>query len=230
MRAGAVGAAAVGLLLAAGPAGALQVSIDDGSGAFLVADGGPGDQDGGANLVNYDSAFGPPVPDFGTLSVQADGCRAVCESLGVSIEADTGGAAGAVTIEVTETGYDAIGLPKLEALHSVGGFADGTVTMEAFFDAGDAPFAKTQSIGGAFTFDAGDPFDAFAEDLAEVADGPIGPYSLTTVIEVEHGLGDVQTNATSAASVSGVPVPAAAWLLAAGVAGLGAAGVRRRRG
>ena len=220
-------AAAGGLLLAA-PAAALQVSVDDGSVSFVVTDDGAGDQAGGGGRIVYDSDLGPGVPAFGALGVQADGCTAACDTLGVSVEADTGGAAGAIVIEVTETGYDALAAPALLAVHSVGGFLDGDVTMEAFYDAGNAPFAKTTSIGGPYAFGAGEPFDSFAEDLSRRGPAFAGPYSLTSRIEVVHEAGDVQSNLTSAATVSAVPLPAAAWLLAAGAAGLGATTLRRR--
>ena len=221
---------AAALVLAAAPASALSIQYSNGdpSEDFTVTDGGPGDDDAIAASIDYDSGSTGPLTGWQLLSTQASSCIAAldCPNLTLSFQANSLGDPADLTISVTETDLTSGGaLFGFDT--SLSGFAEGSVTISSYYDPTNAAFGEAVQIGDTFTYTSGDAFTSFStddEDLATAA----SPFSLTTVINIAHQMGDTQTYGDSKVAVSAVPVPAALPLLA-GALGVSGVVLRRRR-
>ncbi|WP_339950749.1 hypothetical protein [uncultured Albimonas sp.] len=221
---------AAALVLTAAPASALSIEYSNGdpSDTFIVTDGGAGDDDGLAGSIDYDSGMTNPLGGWELLSTQASSCASAidCPNLTLSFEANSLGEPADLRIAVTQTD-----LTLDEALFgfdtTLSGFTGGEATITSYYDPSNTAFGEAERIGESFSFAAPDGFSSFAMDGSDLAPGA-SPFSLTTVIEIAHALGDTQTYGDSKVAVaSAVPVPAALPLLA-GALGLSGLMLRRR--
>ena len=220
---------AAALALVAAPASALSVNFSNGTDQFTVNDGGTLDDDGDTGRLEYTSDTPSTLAGWSTLSAVATSClnSIDCPNLTLDFEVNSDGAAGDLTIAVTETDL-MLGDDVFVFESSVSGTAADQISVASYYDPSNAAFGQAMQIGDAFDFDASGAFGAYSQDEDATAPGA-SPFSLTTIYSITHDAGGTQTLGDSKViAASPVPVPAALPLLAGalGVSGL----VLRRRG
>lgn len=222
-------------LVSATPLSALTVQMSDTvSGPVVIADGGADDLDAATvGELLYDSAVAATtlsgafsLIEFSATTKPVIGSPGMAQ-LAVEIEANSDNQAEVLQFAVTETDFTLDGQSMWTGVHALGGFAAGSVLIEAFWDPGNAAFAATNSIGGPFAFGSTvDPFEGFGSTLFESVQGS-NPFSMTTVFTITHQAGDGLTEFASGASLAPVPLPASLPLLL-GALGFGALLKRRK--
>ena len=145
--------------------------------------------------------------------------------INLTIDAESVTAAN-LKVEVSHTGLTFAALPTLwDGFHQATGniTGPGTFEVEAFWDPGNTLFATTRSIGGLL---GGGP-GAVALSVFDLENGVNTPFSMTTIMTLSHGGAATAALNTSQAGLSPVPLPAAGWMLIAGLAGLAALSRRK---
>ncbi len=177
-------------------------------------------------FIQYNSTGGSVFDDWGTVVAEGSACVVDCPRINGQLTAGNSGGDAFLTLEITET--DLTLMPGMwRGQHSLSGVADGSLMIEAFWDAGNGEFAKTNSIGGPFAFANQSGFESFSKDLFDTETGS-NPFSMTTVITFNNPDAGLSSRASSSAALSAVPLPAALPLLGAAAGIFGIAGFRRR--
>jgi hypothetical protein len=172
--------------------------FDFGAGAGAVGYGGPI----GTFLINITGGLSKPI-------IGEPGTMLDLFSVNVS------GGTGTLTIALTDTDFFRGGAGFLN--FNIGGTTDGTISAQAYMDAGNAEFG-TGTLLGSMT-SAG---PAFSHTSAGTTVNTTDPYSLTLVATVTHdGFG------ISSFDANVVPEPSMLALMSLGLIGLGFAGRRK---
>lgn len=198
-----------------------QLRLTTSTGATVtVVDEGLGDSGAGvAGLVIYNGALGDWNINVTTgVSRPALGSE-LLPILDLASFNMTSGAAGSITLELTDTGF----APQPTGAHvgaEIGGTTSGSVRFQTFFDAGNAAFGQ-----GTLLTDATYSSSPFAgtgwNDITA-----LNPYSLTLLVKLTHDSGFWQMSSFDATVK--VPEPSTLLLLGIGIFGLGL--LLRRRG
>jgi hypothetical protein len=224
----ALAVAALTFAIASPADAAFKLRLTDGLGnTVTIVDGGVGDGSPPANgVIVFNGAIpGPPGGSVWTVNVTTGISKPVLggPSLATmdlnSVNVSTAGA-GTLTIELTDTGF----LTPAGNVHAsmlIGGTTAGTVTYQAFVDAGNAEFAQTTAIGNTGALGPG----AFSDTRGAALAGLVAPYSLTQVVSITHAGNGV----SSFDAEVRVPEPSTLVVFGSGLLGLGFLLRRRRR-
>lgn len=173
-----------------------------------------GDLDATTGVLSYSGGFGSFIINVTTgLSkpvLSAPGTMFDLNSVTVS------GGTGTLTIGLTDTDFLRGGAGSLNFL--IGGTTDGTVSAQAYMDAGNIEFGTATLLGSmtatgsAFSYNSG------------VTTVGADPYSLTLVTTVTHG----NSFDVSSFDAAVVPEPSMIALMSLGLVGLGVASRRKQ--
>ncbi len=173
--------------------------------------------DGGAGFVNYDGALGSWSVNV-TTGVGNDllGSSTMARIDLNSVNLSSG--LGSLTISLTQTDISAP-MGNMAYLLEIGGTTDGSVTYDAYADAGNVAFGNGIALGLLGPYGGG----AFSETVGGGI-SLLSDYSVTQIVTIEHdGLAQV----TSFDAGLKIPEPASLALLGFGLLLLGAM-VRRQ--
>lgn len=211
---------------------AFSMKLSDGSTTVNVNDGAGNDLDPAAGGVTWIGAIG--LFDFnigaGTSMPLTGAATAPEMHLTGSVRSRSTG--GEMTMWLTQTGFTdtPMGLDAAAFLSSIGGVANGIVSMETWVGLTNGAFQQSVLLSD---FDGGTFEDAFsaADSSAPTALGSL--YSLTMIVKVKHGSPEgTATRVTSSfdAQLEALPEPSmvAMWAGMGGCAALGAV-IRRRK-
>ena len=204
------------LLLAAAPAAQAVATLSfqlDGGATTLCADGDACDVNAGVGVVTFVTAAGPVTVNVTTGLSQPTltGDPLIDLNFVVNITGDH-----ELIIGFSDTDFSAGGT----FTSTFGGTLNGTgstISAEGFYDAGNALFADTTSMGSIGPFGPG----AFSGSLAD-GNAPAGSYSVTQYITIDTG-----ANGGTASGDFAISVPEPTTLALIGL-GLFAFGMRRR--
>ena len=239
MKLGAVGVVAAALLAASvDPASALSLRLTDTDTAATVQlndgdVGPPPDLDAAPFELTFDCTSCGWIGNTNWSSVVVSGEVTPAPGVGgpkvrqlnLTVDAESTTTAN-LKVEISHTGLTLASLPTFwNGFHQATGniTGQGGFTVEAFWDPGNALWATTNSIGGLLSGGSG-------VTALLVTDKELGvntPFSMTTVMTLSHSGASTSALNTSQAGLSPVPLPAAGWMLLAGLAGLGA--IARRK-
>lgn len=207
-----------GVFLVAGGANAFVLTLSDGSATITVADDGVGD----ANTVLGAITYIGPIGSYWIVNVTTGlsdpligGTNMASMDLN-SVNLST--AAGTLTISLS----DSFSLPYQTIVDTmkIGGTTNGAVLYEKYI--GTAELDLTTKIGTLSFMQPG----AFSGEGTHSFDNPLGTLSMTQVVTITHGTGNLTTSFDASNEATSVPVPATFWLLGAGLLDL--VGIRRK--
>ena len=191
-----------------------------GGGAVTVTDGGVGDSNPDVGAITFiGSLTGWSVNVTTGLSKPVLGSATVASMDLNSVNVSSAGG-GSLTIELTDTDFNALSPTSFSM--SIGGTTNGSVTYDAYIDAGNVEFGQGTLVGNL------GPYAPIAFSGSTAGGGPFagGPFSMTQVVTITHA---GATSSSFDAELRAVPEPGTLALFGMSILGFGI-GLRRRLG
>ena len=178
-------------------------------GSVTVTDGGLLDSNASAGVVLFNGSVAGWVVNVTTgLSKPSIGSELEPILDLNSVNVSSGGA-GTLRIELTDTDFSRSGL--LPAYAAIGGTTSGSVSYSTYFGSSNLAFEQTASLADPIGPLLPTAFSSYSYGTFSAPD----PYSLSLVVEVNHGSGGTQVSSFDA--VLSVSEPNTVFLLGAGL-------------
>jgi len=220
------------LFSAAESRAAFSMKLSDGSSTVIVDDGAGNDLDPDTGGVTWLGAIGLFDFNIGAGTSMPLTGAATDPEMHLTGAVRSRGAGGEMTIWLTQTGFTGtpMGIDAAGFLSSIGGVANGLVSMETWVGLANGAFEESIRLSN---FD-GDTFaGAFSatDPSAEIAVGSL--FSLTMIVKVKHGFPERtggRVTSSFDAQLEALPEPSmvAMWAGLGGCAALGTV-IRRRK-
>jgi hypothetical protein len=203
---------------------AFMMKVSSGSDSIIVSDNGAGDFSGGTTgVITFYGAVGNFTFNIAVGSSKPFIGSATNPMLNITSFNATSMAGGALTIELSDTGFGPVGPSAMFGTYLNSTLAPGSIAAQTYFANGDANFTHANAVGSV------GPLSGFSSGSDSRVASPGSQFSMNMVATVVHTAGQLTTFDATATAVS-VPEPSATLCLGIALFGIaGYAGWQRRK-
>ena len=195
------------------------LQLSDGSTTVTIPDGSGSDLNALAGVITFSGTIGN-----WTINVSTGQTSPFLPGPQMDLNTVNTSTQGGGTMTIKFTNYDLSDPLGTSFLLGAGGTTEGTVNVNAYFDASNAQFGTGTLLASIGPFSGG----AFSGSAFSGVISAGGNYSLTEIITIDHAAGDRVLTSLDA-SLAPVPEPGTMLLLGSGLVGLAGFGRKKLR-